>query len=217
MQGSFYPEIALIQGRIPMRYRAIAPFIPLLAAVLILSACAGMMKTKPSASNFQKPEVSLASFQVPQYDGYWYYGKGIEPTMGQAGNHGAPLPMSFLFRVDNPNPYPVKVTNLSYTISFEGFELKTVNNNDEYWIPAEGTDHIRSNTMITVRSAILSLKVASGFKLKEKGWSAPQALERWWTKVPKLEVPVQVVQGRAAFQANGVSEVTGFEAAYPQD
>ncbi|MCF8085334.1 MAG: LEA type 2 family protein [Desulfohalobiaceae bacterium] len=200
-----------------MRYRAIAPLIPLLAAVLILSACAGMKKTKPSASNFQKPEVSLASFQVPQYDGYWYYAKSIEPTMGQAGNHGAPLPMSFLFRVDNPNPYPVKISNLNYSISFEGFTLKTVNNQDDYWIPAKGSDHIRSTTMITVRSAILSLKVASGFKLKEKGWSAPEALQRWWSKIPKSQVPVQVKRGRASFQADGVSKVVTFEGTYPRD
>ena len=200
-----------------MRYGSVALLIPLLAGVLLISACAGMMKTKPTQSNFQKPEVSLASFQVPQYDGFWYYGKDIEPTMGQAGNHGAPLTMSFLFRVENPNPYPVKISNLSYSISFEGFTLKTVNNQDEYWIPEKGTDHIRSTTMITVRSAILSLKVANAFKLKEKGWSAPQALKRWWTKIPKAQVPVQVKQGRVAFQANGVSEVATFKGTYPQD
>jgi hypothetical protein len=198
-----------------MRYRSIVLLVPLLAGILIISACAGMMKTKPTQSNFEKPEVSLASFQVPQYDGFWYYGKDIEPTMGQAGNHGAPLPMSFLFRVKNPNPYPVKISNLTYSISFEGFTLKTVNNQDEYRIPAKGTDQIRSSTMITVRSAILSLKVANAFKLKEKGWSAPQALKRWWSKIPKAQVPVQVKQGRVAFQANGVSEVVTFEGAYP--
>jgi hypothetical protein len=192
-----------------------ALLVPLLAGALLISACAGMMRTTPSASSFQKPEVELASFQVPQYDGYWYYGKDIEPTMGQAGNHGAPLPMSFLFRVSNPNPYPVMISSLSYSISFEGFTLKTVNNQDEYWIPAKATDHVRSNTMITVRSAILSLKVTSGFKLKEKGWSAPEALQRWWTKIPRLEIPVRVEQGRASFQADGVSEVVNFEGIYP--
>ncbi len=198
-----------------MRYRSIALLVPLLAGTLIISACAGVMKSKPTESNFEKPRVSLASFQVPQYDGFWYYGKDIDPTMGQAGNHGAPLPMSFLFKVDNPNPYPVRISNLTYSISFEGFTLKTVNNQDDYWIPADGSDHIRSNTMITVRSAILSLKVASGFKLKEKGWSAPEALQRWWSKIPKAEVPVRVTRGRVAFQANGVSEVVTFEGIYP--
>ncbi|MCF8030180.1 MAG: LEA type 2 family protein [Desulfohalobiaceae bacterium] len=200
-----------------MRYSTAATFVLLLAAALILSACAGMKKTKPSASNFKKPEVSLASFQVPQYDGFWYYSKGIEPTMGEAGNRGAPLPMSFLFEVKNPNPYPVKISSLTYSIAFEGFTLKTMNNQDEYWIPAKGTDHIRSNTMITVRQSILSLKVASAQQLEEKGWSAPQALKRWWTKVPKLQVPVQVKQGRVNFQADGVSEIVSFEGTYPQD
>ena len=200
-----------------MPYRSVIIFLPLLAAALLLSGCAGMKTAKPTASGFQKPEVSLASFYVPQFDGFWYYAESVEPTMGQAGNHGAPLPMSFLFRVDNPNPYPVRMDNLKYTVSFEGFSLKTVNNNDDYWIPAKGTDHIRSTTMITVRSAILSLKVASGFKLKERGWTAPEALERWWTRIPMLEVPVRVEEGRASFRADGVSEVATFEGIYPED
>ena len=186
----------------------------LLGLTLLLASCAGV-QSKPSESNFQKPTVSLELFEVPQYDGYWYYSGKVEPTKGQAGDHGAPLPMSFLFNIENPNPYPVKLQDYRFTVSFEGFDLITVNNNDEYWIPAGKTDQIRANTMITARSALLSLLVTGGFELKEKGWSPWDALERWWTKVPNYEVPVTLKDGSATFVADGVSQVVPFSLTFP--
>ena len=72
---------------------------------LLLASCAGMQK--PTASNFKDPVITLDSFMVPQYDGYYYYGANIKPTKGKAGDHGAPLPMTFLFNIENPNPYPI--------------------------------------------------------------------------------------------------------------
>ena len=186
----------------------------LLGLTLLLASCAGV-QSKPSESNFQKPTVSLELFEVPQYDGYWYYSGKVEPTKGQAGDHGAPLPMSFLFNIENPNPYPVKLQDYRFTVSFEGFDLITVNNNDEYWIPAGKTDQIRANTMITARSALLSLLVTGGFELKEKGWSPWDALERWWTKVPNYEVPVTLKDGSATFAADGVSQVVPFSLTFP--
>jgi hypothetical protein len=186
-----------------------------LGLVLLFSSCA-TTDTKPSAENFQPPQLALDSFQVTQYDGYWYYSKDVPPTKGEAGDHGAPLPMSFVFAVNNANPYPVKLDGFRFTVSFEGFDLITVNNDNMYWIPAETRDYVSAQTMITTRSALLSLLVTGGFQLKEKGWSPWDALKRWWNKVPTLEVPVTVKDGSATFTADGVSQVIPFEFVYPQ-
>ncbi|MFH0844765.1 MAG: hypothetical protein V1930_04760, partial [Pseudomonadota bacterium] len=74
--------------------------------VVVFASCAGVM-TSPTASNFKDPVITLASFEVPQYDGYWYYAKAVKPTKGDPDDRGAPLPMSFVFNIQNPNPYPV--------------------------------------------------------------------------------------------------------------
>ena len=186
----------------------------LLAMVFFLSSCAGV-QDQPSASNFKQPDLILEMLEVPQYDGYWYYSKGVEPTKGEPGDRGAPLPMSFLFNVENPNPYTVSLEGIRFTVSFEGFELITVNNSDEYLIPGNSIDQIRINTMITARSALLSLLVTGGFKLKEKGWSPWDALERWWTGVPNYEVPVTLKDGSATFAADGITKVVPFELNFP--
>ena len=191
--------------------------IGLLVLCLILAVLAdGHTQTKPNLSTFKDPSIRLASFEVPQYDGFWYFSKKVAPTKGDEGDRGAPLPMSFLFDIQNPNPYPVLLEGFRFTVAFDGdFEVVTLNNQDAYWIPAGMTDQVRVNTMITVRSALLSLLVTGGFKLKDRGWDAWQALERWWKGVPEYAVPVTVTEGAAMFSAGDITRVIPFEATFP--
>ena len=178
---------------------------------VILASCAGMQK--PTASNFQDPVITLESFMVPQYDGYYLYGANIKPTKGKAGDHGAPLPMTFLFNIENPNPYPILLEEFRFTVAFDKeFDLVTVNNQDAYWIPAGKTDQVRATTLITVQSALLSLLVTGGFTLKEKGWSPWDALERWWTNVPDMAVPITIKDATFNFSADGLIKVIPFSA-----
>ena len=71
---------------------------------------------------------------------------------------------------------------------------------------------IRVNTMITVRSGLLSLLVTGGYKLKEKGWSPWEALERWWKGVPDYSIPVTVHEGAFTFNAKDKIKILPFEA-----
>ena len=77
------------------------------------------------------------------------------------------------------------------------------------------TDQVRVSTMITVRSVLLSLLVTGGYKLKDRGWNAWQALERWWKGVPEYAVPVTVMEGAAMFSAGTVTKVIPFKATFP--
>ncbi len=176
----------------------------------------GYPQSKTDPSNFKDPVIRLTFFEVPQYDGFWYFSKKVAPTKGDVGDRGAPLPMSFLFDIQNPNPYPVLLEGFRFTVAFDrDFQVVTLNNQDAYWIPAGMTDQVRVNTMITVRSALLSLLVTGGFKLKDRGWDAWQALERWWKGVPEYTVPVTVMEGAAMFSANDFTRVIPFEATFP--
>jgi hypothetical protein len=171
---------------------------------------------KKAESGFQDPMISLEMMEVPQYDGYWYFAASVKPTKGDAGDRGAPLPMSFLFNIHNPNPYPVLLEGIQFTVALDGeFDVVTVNAQDENWIPAGKTDQVRATTMVTARSVLLSLMVTAGFKLKEKGWSPWDALERWWKGVPEYSVPVTVKEGAFSFVCDGQAKVLPFEATFP--
>ena len=107
---------------------------------VVLSACAGVA-VKPTTSNFKNPVITLESFMVPQYDGYWYFSKKVKPTKGEKGDRGAPLPMNFVFNIKNPNPYPILLEEFKFTVAFDkDFDLVTVSYPESNWIPAGKTD-----------------------------------------------------------------------------
>ncbi len=178
----------------------------------VVTSCV-TVQIKPTEANFKAPVVRLESFDVQQFDGYWYFSKEVKPSKGSTGNRGAPLVMSFLFRIENPNPYQILVEGIKFTVAFDkDFDLVTVSNQDAFWIPAGKTNEVRATTMITVRSALIWLQVTGGPGLKSRGWSPWQALERWWTGVPDYAVPVTVHEGVFTFKADGVVKVLPFEA-----
>ena len=182
---------------------------------VLFPAYAGM-QTKPTAASFKNPAIALELIEVPQFDGYYYYAKSIEPTKGTAGDHGAPLPVAVTFNITNPNPYPVLLDGYKFTIAFEEFDMTTVTGYDTQWIPAGKTNQLRITKMMTVRGGLLSLLVTGGFKLKAKGTNAWAALEKWWTTIPDMAFPITIHEGAFTFNADGVSKTLPFKGVYPQ-
>jgi LEA14-like dessication related protein len=180
----------------------------------MLSGCAGTMVT-PSQQNFKAPVVTLDSMEVAHAFGYWYFSKKVQPTKGKPDNVGAPLDLAFIFNIENPNVYPVKMENLKFTVAFEEFDLNTVASTDTMWIPAGKTNQVRVHAHFDVRQSLLSLLVTGGFKLKAKGTNAWDQLEKWWTGIPEYDVPVHVNAGSALFKADGLTQVITFNATFP--
>lgn len=180
----------------------------------LLFGCAGMM-VKPTEKNFKAPVVTLDSMEVAHAFGYWYFSNKVNPTKGKPDNVGAPLDLAFIFNVENPNAYPVRMENLKFTIAFDGFDLNTVESTDIMWIPAGKTNQVRVHAHFDVRQSLLSLLVTGGFKLKEKGTNAWGQLEKWWTEIPKYSVPINVNAGSAVFKADGLTKVVSFNATFP--
>ena len=182
---------------------------------LILASCAGM-QVKPTAANFKDPKITLEMIDIPMFDGYWYYGGKIKPTKGEAGDHGAPLPMAVTFNITNPNSYPILLEGYAFTIAFEEFDVITHVGYDTQWIPAGKTNQLRATAMITTRSALLNLLVTGGFKLKAKGTNAWAAMEKWWNTISDMAFPITIHEGSFQFSADGVAKSLPFKATYPE-
>jgi hypothetical protein len=181
---------------------------------VVFVSCAGM-ETKPTAADFKTPVIKGEYYEVPQYDGFWHYDAKAAPAKGAKGNHGAPLPLSFLLSVTNPNSYPIVLEGITFTVAFDNdFELYTGNNNDSYWIPAGKTSHVRLNTMITTMSAFMSVGVTGGDNLKKRGWAIWDAIQRWWEGVPEMKVPVTLKECNFTFKADGVTKVVPFQTTF---
>ena len=196
------------------KHRLILAGLSVLVTFAFLAGCAGMA-AKPSESNFKAPSVTLSHVEVPYYTGYWYFSSKVEPTKGSAGNYGAPMGLSFIFDINNANNYPVLLETLKFSIAFEDFELNTVSSNEPMWIPAGKTNQLKVNAIMDARAALLSLLVTGGFKLKEKGLSPWDALEKWWTEAPEASFPIHVQQGSAIFKAGDIVKGVPVSATFP--
>ncbi len=182
---------------------------------LILMSCAGM-PTKPTEANFKAPVVSLDSVLVPQYFGYWFYDAKITPVKGKAGANSSPLPVSFIFNITNTNDYPIKLDGLLFTIAFDDIEVNMVNAFETQWIPAGKTNQISVISIVDLAQLLGSLSVPNAEKVKEKNTNAWALLEKWWTEIPNMTVPIEVKKGAATFTADGVQKVIPFTGKFPK-
>ncbi len=182
---------------------------------LILISCSGM-PAKPTEANFKAPVISLDTVFVPKYFGYWFYDAKITPVKGKAGNNSSPLTVSLIFNITNPNNYPVKLDGLVFTVAFEGIDVNMINVLETQWIPAGKTNQLSAMSTIDIAELLGSLSVASYEKVKAKNTTPWALIEKWWTEVPNLTVPIQVQKGAATFVADGVQKVIPFTAKYPK-
>ena len=169
-------------------------------------------QVKPTEKNFLAPKITLESFEIPQYDGYWYISKKTKPTKGGAGDRGAFLPMSFVFNIQNPNSYPINLEEIKYSVVFDkDFVMMTTADQMSNWIPAGKSDEVRVTTMITVRSALLGLLLANKMELVKRKWKMWDTLEKWWKGVPEGTTPVTLTECGFMFTADGVTRVYPFK------
>ncbi|MBW1781018.1 MAG: hypothetical protein JRL30_09795 [Deltaproteobacteria bacterium] len=188
-----------------------------LMTVLIFGLSFAMMscvttQVKPNESNFVKPKIELEAFEVPFYDGYWYISKKTKPTKGDAGDRGAFLPMTFTFKITNPNAYPINLQEIKYSVVFDKeFVMITAADQVSNWIPPGTSDEVKVTTMITARSALVGLLLANAVALKAKGWKAWDTLEKWWKGVPEGTTPVTLTECAFTFSADGVTRVYPYE------
>jgi len=185
----------------------------LLVIIALLSACVGV--PRPEESNFKDPLIGLDHVEISYYTGYYYFSKEVKPTRGKADNYGAPLLMAFIYKIYNPNLYPVMLDGFSFTVMFEDFKVNHVISPDAMWIPAGRTNLLRVPAMFDTRQTLLALILPEAIKLKKKNISPWDALEKWWTGAPDFAYQIRVAEGAAVFRADGVIRAIPFAAHYP--
>ncbi len=167
------------------------------------------------AAAAKPPMVKLDRIEIASYWGY--YLDGILDKEGKltAARRGAPLVLSFVFSVQNPNPFKIMLDDFKFTVAFEGFELNTLTFFDDNYIPANSTDYFRYNGTFDHNTAQGALMVAHGHRLLEMNVKAPELLKKWWEGISDFTFPI-TVNGTANFVApDGKTTIVPFEATFP--
>jgi hypothetical protein len=185
-------------------------------SILIIAALSGCISMqKPDEHNFRDPLIGLDHVEISYYTGYYYFSNEVKPTRGKADNYGAPLLMTFVYKIHNPNLYPVMLDGFSFTVMFEDFKVNHVISPVAMWIPDGKTNLLRVPAMFDTRQTLLSLILPEAMKLKNKNISPWDALEKWWTGAPDFSYPISVTEGSAVFRADSVIRAVPFAAVYP--
>jgi len=179
----------------------------------LVSGCVSMKK--PDESNFKDPLIGLDHVEISYYAGYYYFSKEVTPTRGKADNYGAPLLLTFVYKIHNPNPYPIMLDWFSFAVKFDGFKVNNIISPADMWIPAAKTNLLRVPAMFDTRQTLLTLIMPEAAKLNGKKMSPWDALEKWWTGAPDFSFPISVTEGSAVFRAGLVIRAIPFAGHYP--
>jgi hypothetical protein len=170
---------------------------------------------QPDERNFRDPLIGLDHVEISYYAGYYYFSKEVEPTRGVADDYGSPLLMTFVFKLHNPNPYPIMLDGFSFGVKFEEFKVNSVIYPIAMWIPDGKTNLLRVPAMFDTRQTLLNLIMPEADKLKRKEISPWVVLERWWRGAPDFSYPISVTEGSAVFRAGDVIRAIPFSGKYP--
>ena len=188
-----------------------------LSIIYILALVSGCVSSnKPHENNFKDPLIGLDHVEISYYAGYYYFSNEVTPTRGKADDYGAPLLMTFVYKIHNPNLYPIMLDGFSFAVKFEGFKVNNVIFPVDMWIPVGKTNLLRVPVMFDTRQALLALIMPEAAKLNAKKVSPWEALEKWWTGAPDFSYPITVTEGSAVFRAGHVIRAVPFAAKYPK-
>jgi hypothetical protein len=161
------------------------------------------------------PVVKLERVEIANYWGF--YLDGILDKEGKltAGRRGAPLVLSFVYSIQNPNNFKIMLDDLKFTVAFEGFDLNTLTYFDDSYIPGKTTNHLRCNGTFDYNTANLALMVTSGHKLQEMNVKSADLLKKWWEGISDFTFPI-TVNGTATFVGpDGKNIIVPFEETFP--
>ena len=188
--------------------------ISLLYVLALVSGCASV--NMPDENNFKDPLIGLDHVEISYYAGYYYFSNEVTPTRGKADDYGAPMMMTFVYKMHNPNLYPIMLDEFSFGVKFETFKVNNVIFPVDMWVPAGKTNLLRVPAMFDTRQALLALIMPEAEKLNDKKLSPWDALERWWTGAPDFSYPISVIEGSAVFRAGMVVRAVPFAGHYPK-
>jgi len=172
-------------------------------------AKAAPMAGKGMAAKMGAAKAPVVKLERVDIANYWSFYLDAKEKRSSALN------LAFVYSMENPNNYKVMLDDLKFTVSFEEFEVNTITNFDDNYIPAKTTDHLRINASFDPLSMMSLLLVTKGHRLQEMNVKAPDLLKKWWDDIEDFKFPISV-NGTATFVGpDGKSMIVPFEGTFP--
>ncbi len=132
---------------------------------------------------------------------------------------GAMMNLAYVLSIKNPGKAPVMLSELSFTTSFDGFEIATPMVYENQWIPGGKTNELRvvvpSETLPTVGN--LTVGTSNVARMQEMKTNAVALVKKWWETVGDFAFPIDVTNGTALFKSEKGKETrVAFSGKWPK-
>jgi hypothetical protein len=144
---------------------------------------------------YVKPRIGFKSEKEP----------GKEETYG----YSSTLSLAYVFNIKNPNKESVMLSELGFTTDFEGFDVNTVMNYDNSWIPPGKTNQLRVVVTNEAFPTIVSLTLGAetSQRIQEMKSSPGALVSKWWKEIGDFSFPIGVTNGTAVFKDEKGKEI----------
>ncbi len=122
---------------------------------------------------------------------------------------GAMLNLAYILNIKNPGKAPVMLDELTFTTSFDGFEVSTPMVYENQWIPPGKTNELRVVVASETMPTASNLMVGAGnvARMQEMKTTAGALVKKWWETVGDFAFPIDVTNGTALFKDEKGKEI----------
>ena len=184
----------------------------LLVLITVTFAVWGLIACKPCllpTEEAGKPKVTLERVEVMSYFPWADF-----PAR-------TPMNLGFLFNVNNPSGYNIKLDNIKFTVSFETapdkyIEIATPTYYDQIYFPSNTTSQYRIVSVMDSVTMRLTLLVAQAPKIQALNLKADDVIKNWYSKVGDFGFAIKVSEGMAVFSSEKGDIFVPFEGKFPK-
>ena len=153
----------------------------------------------------QQPVITLERIDVAAIQPFFMKPRVDYKNEKEAGKDlavGAMLNLAYVLNIKNPGKAPIMLDELSFTTSFDGFEIATPTVYEHQWISAGKTNELRVVVASETLPTVGNLSVAAGnvARMKEMKTTAGELVKKWWDTVGDFAFPIEVTNGTALFK-----------------
>jgi len=132
-----------------------------------------------------------------------------------------PLPLAFVFNVENPSGYNVMLENFKFAVSFEAapgkyIEIAIPTYYDRIYFPSKTTSQYRVVQVMDSATINLTLLVAQAPKIQALKLKPADVIKNWYTKIGDFGFSIMVGEGQATFSTEKGDVIVPFESKFPK-
>ncbi len=180
--------------------------------IILTLAIWGMDICKPGlllAEEAEKPKVTLERVEIQSY-----FPWADLPVR-------TPLALGYVFNIENPGGYNIKLENFKFTTFFEAapdqyLSITTPTTYDTLYFPPHTVSQYRVVDVLDSFTINLSLAVANALKIQELNLNRADVIKNWYTKIGDFAFGIKVGEGMAVFSSEKGDLFVPFEGKFPK-